>query len=66
MAAASWARSAPRITWASSVPGGTISRPYSSLAEWSWLRWSQMAIRTRLGYSAAAGSQRKNVWASSL
>ena len=28
-----------------------MKRPYSSLALWSWLRWSQIATRTRFGYS---------------
>lgn len=32
-----------------------MKRPYSSLALWSSLRWSQIANKTRFGYSSLAG-----------
>ena len=56
----------PRMTCKSSAPSGTMKRPYSSLAENSWLRWSQIAISTRFGYSDFAGSHLKNACANSL
>jgi len=43
-----------------------MTRPYSSLALWSSLRCSQIANKTRFGYSPLAGSHFKKAWADSL
>ena len=43
-----------------------MKRPYSSLAHWSSLRWSQIANRAKFGYSPLAGSHLKKVWADSF
>ena len=56
----------PLMTWLSSTPFGTMKRPYSSLAEFFWLRSSQIATSTRFGYSDFAGSQLKKACADSL
>ena len=67
MPSASSSSVSPRMTCASLAPvSPTMSRPYSSLALWRWLRSSQTWTSTRCGYSPASGSQRKNACASSL
>ena len=66
MLAASASQVLPLMTWLASTPFGTMKRPYSSLAELSWLRWSQSAMSTRFGYSDLAGSHLKKACADSL